>query len=278
MLVEVAQKGLGHAGSVPIPVDLWDRVTHLEAVEAMGRIKVPCKELTEAESAMVLALEHQGHLVQLHPGMSGYGKPPSAPIFIIPKTAEKCSLMFNCQLGNKKFEGPNPPMKLPNLYTLKRKFLSWRVQPQSGACAQFLVKLDLTNCYPSLLLPSKVWGTFRSQGLVGVDDLRLLPFGWRFSPAVCQEVVVEILDRLLRMLPLPAGYSSWEEVDFDHHLDDLLFVEEDREWLECCGPLLARYLTTEGFVVSQKSVLSPVVSSDWLRKRSDLGQLRISNS
>ena len=74
------------------------------------------------------------------------------------------------------------------------------------------------------------------------------------------------MGRLLRMLPLPTGYRSWEDVDFDHYLDDLLFVEEDREWLECCGPLLARYLTTEGFVVSHKSVLNPIVSSDRLGK------------
>ena len=74
---------------------------------------MPCKELTEAESAMVLALEVQGHLVLLRRGMPGYGKSPSAPIFIIPKTEEKCSLIFNCQLGNKKFEGPNPHMRPP---------------------------------------------------------------------------------------------------------------------------------------------------------------------
>ena len=41
-------------------------------------------------------------------------------MFIIPKSAEKCSLIFNCQLGNKKFDGPNPHMRLPNLYTLKK--------------------------------------------------------------------------------------------------------------------------------------------------------------
>ena len=51
---------------------------------------------------------------------------------------------------------------------------------------------------------------------------------------------------------------SWDEVDFDHYLDDLLFVEEDKEWLMVCGPLLAEYLRIEGFVISHKSVLEPV--------------------
>ena len=95
---------------------------------------------------------------------------------------------------------------------------------------------------------------------------------------MCQEVVADILSKVLRRLPLPAGYSDWEEVDFDHYLDDLLFVEEDREWLECCGPLLAEYLKIEGFVISGKSVLSPVSSSEWLGTIIDLNQLSISNS
>ena len=186
-------------------------------------------------------------------------------------------MVFNCQLGNKKFEGPNPHMRLPNLFTLRKKFLDWTVQPQAGACAWFLVKLDLTNCRPSLVLPEAVWGTFRIQGVQGVRDLRTLPFGWRFSPVVCQEVVADILSKILRQLPLPAGYSDWDEVDFDHYRDDLLFVEEDREWLECCGPLLAKYLRIEGFVVSQKSVLSPVSLSEWLGKIIDLRELNIFN-
>ena len=95
---------------------------------------------------------------------------------------------------------------------------------------------------------------------------------------VCQVVVADMLSKLLRRLPLPARYTDWDEVDFDHYLDELLFLEEDREWLECCGPLLAEYLRIEGFVVSQKSVLNPVSSSEWLGKIIDLRKLSISKS
>ena len=77
---------------------------------------------------------------------------------------------------------------------------------------------------------------------------------------------------------MPTGYVSWDEVDFDHYLDDLLFVEEDKEWLMVCGTLLAKYLCIEGFVISQKSVLEPVKVTEWLGKLVDLKELSIGNS
>ena len=141
-----------------------------------------------------------------------------------------------------------------------------------------MIKWDLTNCYPSLKLSSKARGSFRVQGTNGVSDLRSLPFGWRFSPPICQETVAGILGEVLRRMPLPAGYLSWDEVEFDHYLDDLLFVEEDKEWLMVCGPLLADYLRIEGFVISQKSVLEPVKVTKWLGKLVDLHELSIDNS
>ena len=84
-------------------------------------------------------------------------------------------------------------MKLPNLITLRDKFLKRARQPLSGTDDRYMIKLDLTNCYPSLKLLSKAWGSFRVQGTGGVSDLCSLPFGWRFSPPICQETVAEIL-------------------------------------------------------------------------------------
>ena len=91
----------------------------------------------------------------------------------------------------------------------------------SSVLVRGLIKLDLTNCYPSLKLPQNARGSFRVWGTKGVSDLRSLPFGWRFSPPICQETVEVILQRVLRKMPLLAGYVSWDDVDFDHYLDDL---------------------------------------------------------
>ena len=67
--------------------------------------------------------------------MPGGDLQPSA----LPKIAQNCSFIFNCKLGNKAFEGPNPAMKLPNLFTLREKFLQWAVQPGSGAEDRHLI-------------------------------------------------------------------------------------------------------------------------------------------
>ena len=170
-----------------------NRLVPVEAISAMHDVEVPTKVLPDAEVAMVRALEQQGHLVPIAEHMPAGGLQPNAPIFVIPKTHPKCFFIFNGKLGNKGFDGPNPPMKLPNLFTLRDKFVKWARQPLSGADDRYMIKLDLTNYYPSLKLPSKAWGSFRVQGTGGVSDLRLLPFGWRFSPPICQETVAEIL-------------------------------------------------------------------------------------
>ena len=127
--VEVAEKGFGIAGEVHIPLDQWDHLVPVEAVRGMSSVEVPVKTLSDVELATVSALERQGHIVPIDKGMLGFGKGPSAHIFIIPKTTEKCSFIFNCKLGNSAFEGPNPKMRLPNLYTLKNKMIGWAVEP-----------------------------------------------------------------------------------------------------------------------------------------------------
>ena len=143
-----------------------------------------------------------------------------------------------------------------------------------------MIILDLASCYPSLKLPPVMWGTFRMQGAASIYDLRSLPFGWRFSPLFCPKVVAGVVNRLLQPmpLPLPAGYESWTYVRFDHDLDDLLFVESDRDWPSICGKLLPQYLRIEGFVISKKSVLEPVLDTEWLGKRTDVSALWMSNS
>ena len=141
-----------------------------------------------------------------------------------------------------------------------------------------MIKLDLANWYPSLRPPQTIWGTFRLQGSETICDLRSLPFGWRFSPPICQEVVAGVLNRLLQQMPLPAGYESWTDVQFDDYRDDLLFVESDKDWLSMCGGLLPQYLRIEGFVISKKSVLEPVPYTEYLGKHNNPHALSITNS
>ena len=94
--MEVAAKGLGVPGDVKIPVDICNRLVPGEAISAMRDVEVPTKVLPDAEFAMVQALEQQGHPVPIADHVPGGGLQPRAPIFVIPKTQEKCSFIFNC--------------------------------------------------------------------------------------------------------------------------------------------------------------------------------------
>ena len=106
--VELAEKGLGECGWVPIPVHTWRKLVAKEAVAAMSSVRFSRQPLSESEEAMVRALAGQGHLELIQPGMQGFGLGPSAPIFLIPKSSEKCSFIVNCRRGNhNKVSHPN---------------------------------------------------------------------------------------------------------------------------------------------------------------------------
>ena len=70
----------------------------------MSLVQIPQKTLRELQ-AMTRALVRQGHLHVISldmPRGGGGGLQPSAPIFLIPKTVEKCSFIINCKTGNKR--------------------------------------------------------------------------------------------------------------------------------------------------------------------------------
>ena len=75
----------------------------------------------------------------------------------------------------------------------------------------------------------------------GVCDLRTLPFGWKFSPTVCQEVVGRHLREAFDLIPPPPPPHVPDSFrpDKDHYLDDLLVVmENDPSWLRSCMRLV----------------------------------------
>ena len=82
----------------------------------------------------------------------------------------------------------------------------------------------------------------------------------------------------LACMPHPRPNADGSAVDYDHYLDDLLFVQENRPWLEMCGGMLPKILQHQGYIISQKSQLEPFQGTTWLGKDIDLRQLSIGNS
>ena len=120
--------------------------------------------------------------------------------------------------------------------------------------------IDRSNCFWSLQLPRGFWGAFRvSDGEGGVLAFRCLPFGWKYSPLLCQ--------RVLEGLMADAGLSG---VLVLVYLDDVLVVGRGRARVREQTAKAAEALRRAGAVVSPKSTLEPVQRLVWLGKDIDL--------
>ena len=83
-------------------------------------------------------------------------------------------------------------------------------------------------------------------------SLDRLPFGWAFSPNLCQE----LLGRVVRDV-VPEG------VYLVHYLDDFILLSDDRDLLESVTESVATRIREAGFLVSAKSTLRPVQVLLW---------------
>ena len=275
--VELAAKGLGSAGCVEIPPQTWDNVVEETSLSAMAGVQLTRAEVSPVVLAMTQALHEQGHLVQIEKGMPGWGSKPSAPVFVIPKSDVKCSFIMNCKEGNRRDPNPHPSMRLPNMWSVRRRLLFWKGSRHVQGLHIYACTFDLSNYFTSLRLPPHAWGTFRVQG-EGADmfDLRSLPFGWKLSPPICQSVVGAHVRQAFDILVSTMG--SPDVVEYDHYLDDVLVVREGPpQWLRDCMVWLAKFMQAKGYLVSPKSVLEPGRVVKWLGKEVDLVNFSIAN-
>ena len=113
--------------------------------------------------------------------------------------------------------------------------------------------VDLTNAFWSLRLPEHLRGTFRVLIDGQVYGFNCLPFGWQFSPIICQTVLGYILASL--------GFS---DVLVLHYLDDFLLVGYGRPRVKNAVATLCTALRNVGTIISSKSILEPAQTIVWL--------------
>ena len=106
--LRIAEKGLGPAGKVPTPLDIWQSVVHPDSFEAIKSVEIPQRCLSPEVRAMTTTLINQGHVHPISEEMLGHGLQPSAPPFVIPKSTEKCSFIVNCKVVIRGIRRPNP--------------------------------------------------------------------------------------------------------------------------------------------------------------------------
>ena len=139
--------------------------------------------------------------------------PPTCWPFIIPKTSERVSLILSCVKQNG-LDGCTPPRFLLRSWEQLSKLL---VTFYPGV-RLYGTHIDLNNAFWSFVLLASARMVFRLRsGPSGrVVGLGRLPFGWKYSPFICQQTLARIVGRVLP----PA-------VLLVHYLDDFLLIHHD---------------------------------------------------
>ena len=126
----------------------------------------------------------------------------------------------------------------------------------------YLAKIDLTNAYWSIRLPRR-WRRLFVMRVNGRSyRITRLPFGWKFSPSICEQLV----DRLVRSA-LRGRTLSWT------YLADVLGADAPKEKLKRAMRAMVWKHRPAGFIISPKSVLKPHRHLDFVGK-----QLRLRSS
>ena len=110
--------------------------------------------------------------------------------------------------------------------------------------------IDLTNAFWSLVLPKALQGTFRVQIDGQIYGFSCLPFGWQFSPLICQYVLGFILESVHLDSSLVLQY-----------IDDFLVVGYGKHRVRTAAGALSEALRKVGAIISIKSELELCVRS-----------------
>ena len=113
----------------------------------------------------------------------------------------------------------------------------------------YVAKIDLANCYWSIRMP-RDWGCLFVVE-VGGRRYRItrLPFGWKYSPSICQ--------RLVR-LAVGGRTLAWAD------LDGILAADIPKQRLRSTVRRNAKVLTLAGLIISPKSVMQPKRELDFV--------------
>ena len=128
-----------------------------------------------------------------------------------------------------------------------------------------MAKLDPSNCFWSLRLPRSWVGEFG----VCVGDApyfwQSLPFGWKYSPLLCQKLVYSVVRTSVWWLPIL----------FFVYVD--ILIVGTRRFVRKAVRRTRHRLQRVGFVISQKCATEPARDLDFARKVFDLQRGTLEN-
>ena len=243
---ETAAKGLGSAGRVHVHAPLWRRLVPQDLLRAYEKhakarganLKSHCTKLP----LMMQALRVDAR------GVKRTHLRPTSRAFLRPKNRQKCRMILDASPING--ADPRRPQKftLPGLEQLR----DWM---RGGGCVDGQTRP--TEC----ILERRATRGWRRVFVLQTADGRSyrytrLPFGWRYSPLICQSLVRGIVTAALRGVRARA----WV------YIDDILVTARSPSEVRRAVRLIIRRLQRAGFIISQKSETTPTMELSFIGK------------
>ena len=141
-----------------------------------------------------------------------------------------------------------------------------RLMATAGSKA-FLGKIDLSNCFWSIRMPYCWCRVFRVNTPQGCFRWFTLPFGWKYSPVLCQRLVSALVRRALRDLRA-RGVT---------YLDDNLVSAVGRNRVRVAARRVSRVLGKARFLIGPKIVIEPVRTLDFIGKQFAAAAMTVEN-
>lgn len=236
-----AAKGLGEAGGVDVAASLWNKMVPTGLLQVYRTfIKSGGAQQVQESRAAQGSLSEMLHSIRTTTrGAKITRDAPTTSSFLIPKNSEKCRFIMNPVLNT---ADPRRPRKfrLPTLESLGR-----RLAVAKGTV--YMTKTDLANCYWSIKLPQEWRRVFVVTAGGRRYRITRLPFGWSYSPSICQRLVSGIVRGSLR-----APHD-----DPETYLDDILVAEPSKRRTKRVTRAATSRLRRAGFLISPKSDHDP---------------------
>ena len=269
---EMAARGVGEAGCVTVSDKIWNSLVPRDLLGVYRRqLREDSAGVEKSQGgrpgpvdAMLESLRTETK------GLRRTKRPETAKMFLTWKNALKCRAILDARGVNASDPRKPPKFRLPGLEAIRH----WmgRARPRrvgGGRCRVFLAKLDLQNAYWSIRLPT----AWRSVFVVGGRSGRRfryarLPFGWAYSPVICQKLVSSVIRGALSR----RGVRGWV------YLDDILLSCRSKSRLRGAVRDCIRRLRRAGFIVGAKSEPEPTERLGFIGKQIDTKAGTISNA
>ena len=249
---EMAARGVGEAGCVVVADSIWNRLVPRDLLRVYSAAQRDRGEESTAPAKRGPVYSMLESLQVDTGGLHLTSALPTARMFLTYKNKLKCRAILDARRVNASDPRKPPKFRLPALEGIRRWMGDARRNRQGGGRV-YLANLDLQDAYWSIRLPPPRWRrVFVVQGGSGRKfRYARLPFGWSYSPVICQRLIMAVVRRVLSGV-----IRGWV------YLDDILLSARRKARLRRTVRDCKRALRRAGFIVGAKSETTPSESID----------------